>query len=78
MREDELTSINRRDFLLPATKLLQILNSGDEKKLCTLHGIGNVRARQIIKFHEEHGDFCKIDDLRRVLPKQFVAKFVEV
>lgn len=58
-------------------KLLQILNSRDEKLLCTLHGIGSVRARQIVKFHEEHGDFDRIDDLKRVLPKQFVTKFVE-
>ncbi|XP_039268613.2 kinesin-like protein KIF22 [Styela clava] len=60
-----------------ASKILEILNNGSEKDLKKLHGIGGVRASQIFSYRNENGSFENVEDLEKVLPKQFVHKFLE-
>lgn len=62
---------------LHASKVLQILNTGTEKELKKLRGIGAVRASQIYKHRMESGGFENIEDLKRILPEQFVRNFLE-
>lgn len=42
------------------------INSANEESLCTLPGIGTTRARQILEYRNEHGDFQKIEDIMNV------------
>lgn len=42
------------------------INSADVKLLCTLSGIGESRAKDIIAFREENGAFEKIEDIMKV------------
>jgi competence protein ComEA len=42
------------------------LNTAGETALCDLPGIGPTRARAIIAYREEHGDFQVIDELLEV------------
>lgn len=42
------------------------INTADVKALCTLSGIGESRAADIIKYREKHGDFKKCEDLMKV------------
>ncbi len=42
------------------------INTADEQELCTLPGIGESRAAEIVAYREKHGSFSTIEDLRRV------------
>ncbi len=42
------------------------LNTADITALCTLTGIGESKARAIIKYREKQGDFTAIEDLMKV------------
>lgn len=42
------------------------INTASVEELKTLPGIGDTRAKSIIKYREEHGDFQVIEDLMRV------------
>lgn len=42
------------------------INTADTNQLMTLPGIGEARARDIITYREEHGDFEKKEDLKKV------------
>lgn len=42
------------------------LNSADEAQLMTLTGIGAARAKDIIRYREEHGPFQTIEDIMKV------------
>ena len=42
------------------------LNTADEELLCTLPGIGESRAKSIIAYRREHGDFQKAEDIMNV------------
>lgn len=42
------------------------LNTADEAKLCTLPGIGESRAKAILKYRKEHGSFKKAEDVLMV------------
>ena len=42
------------------------LNTADEELLCTLPGIGESRAKSIIQYRQEHGNFQKVEDIMKV------------
>lgn len=42
------------------------INRADVAKLCTLSGIGESRAKDIISYRESHGGFAKIEDIMKV------------
>ncbi len=42
------------------------INTADEMELCTLPGVGETRARAIMEYRREHGDFEKIEDIQNV------------
>jgi len=42
------------------------INKADEAKLCELPGVGESRARAIIQYREEHGDFQSIEEIQNV------------
>ncbi len=42
------------------------LNTADQTELMTLNGIGEVRAKSILQYREEHGKFSAIDELKNV------------
>lgn len=42
------------------------LNTATENELCTLTGIGESRAKSIIQYRNEHGNFQKIEDIMKV------------
>ena len=42
------------------------LNTADEAMLCTLPGIGETRAKEILKYRKEHGRFSKVEELMEV------------
>lgn len=42
------------------------LNTATLEQLMTLRGIGEARARDIIAYREKHGDFQKIEDIKKV------------
>ncbi len=42
------------------------LNKADEAQLCTLPGIGESRAKSIIQYRREQGDFQKPEDIMKV------------
>jgi competence protein ComEA len=42
------------------------LNTADEAMLCTLPGIGETRAKEILKYRKEHGGFSKVEELMEV------------
>jgi comEA protein len=42
------------------------LNQADEEELALLPGIGPVRARAIVEYRREHGDFTSVEELTRV------------
>jgi competence protein ComEA len=42
------------------------LNTADEAMLCTLPGIGETRAKEILKYRKEHGGFTKVEELMEV------------
>ena len=42
------------------------INEADSQELEKLPGIGQVKARQIIAYREEHGTFKKLEDLKNV------------
>lgn len=43
------------------------INKADSQELEKLPGIGQVKARQIIAYREEHGTFKKLEDLKNVV-----------
>lgn len=47
-------------------KILEILNSGSLKELKSLQQIGDKKAKLILGWREIHGDFTKVEDLRKV------------
>ena len=47
------------------TELVNI-NQADEDMLCTIPGIGSVRAKQIIEYRETYGSFKTIEDIMNV------------
>ena len=42
------------------------LNTATLEQLMTLRGIGESRAKDIISYREKHGDFQKIEDIKKV------------
>lgn len=42
------------------------INTADETKLCELPGVGESRARAIIQYRKEHGDFKTIEEIQNV------------
>lgn len=42
------------------------INTATENELCTLTGIGESRAKSIIQYRTEHGNFQKIEDIMKV------------
>ena len=42
------------------------LNAATLEQLMTLRGIGEARARDIIAYREKHGDFQRIEDIKKV------------
>ncbi len=42
------------------------LNTADEAELCTLSGIGEAKAKAIIKYRESHGAFSTVEELMNV------------
>ncbi|MCM1064844.1 MAG: helix-hairpin-helix domain-containing protein [Eubacterium sp.] len=42
------------------------INTADAAQLCTLPGIGESRAADIIAYRESHGDFAACEDIMRV------------
>ena len=42
------------------------INTADESRFMELPGIGEVKAKSIVKYREEHGDFQSIDELTSV------------
>ncbi len=42
------------------------INSGDVKSLCSLRGIGEGRANDIIKYREKNGPFKRLEDIMKV------------
>lgn len=42
------------------------LNTADVQQLCTLSGIGESRAQDIIAYREEHGDFKNVEEIMNV------------
>lgn len=42
------------------------INLADEERLCTLPGIGESKARDIIAYREEYGEFQDIEDIMKV------------
>ena len=49
-----------------AGKQLVNINTASEEELCTLSGIGESRAKSIIRYRSEHGNFAKIEDIMNV------------
>ena len=54
----------RPDSLLPGERI--DLNTAPEKDLQRLPGIGESRAREIVRDRRENGDFASIEDITRV------------
>ncbi len=48
-----------------STGLINI-NRADEEMLCTIPGIGSVRAKQIIEYRDTYGNFKSIEDIMNV------------
>ncbi len=48
-----------------SSKLINI-NAADAEVLCTLPGIGESKAQEIIMYREEHGDFQSIEEIMKV------------
>lgn len=42
------------------------INTADEARLCTLPGIGESRAADIVRYREENGPFAAIEELQQV------------
>ena len=42
------------------------INTADESRLCTLPGIGQAKAQDIIAYREAHGEFVRIEDIMKV------------
>ena len=42
------------------------INTADVAALCTLPGIGEARARDIIAYRETHGDFASCEDIMKI------------
>lgn len=42
------------------------INTADEDMLCTLNGIGKTKAKAIIEYRNEHGNFSSVDELLNV------------
>ena len=42
------------------------INTADEKGLCDIPGIGSGRAKDILRYRTEHGDFKKIEEIMQV------------
>jgi competence protein ComEA len=42
------------------------INTASEKLLTTLPGIGKIKAAEIIKYRQLHGQFKEVSDLRKV------------
>ena len=42
------------------------INTADETLLCTLPGIGESRAKSIIAYRQEYGDFRKTEDIMNI------------
>lgn len=71
--KEETAGLEEREFLVnePEDNRKEAdrkvnLNTADETQLCTLPGIGVSRAKSIIAYREEHGDFQKIEDVMKV------------
>lgn len=52
---------------VPMERILRTeINQADEEDFCLLPGIGPQKAKAILQYREEHGDFENVDDLAQV------------
>ncbi len=42
------------------------INTADEETLMTLPGIGKSKAKAIVEYREEHGDYKSVDDIKQI------------
>ena len=47
-------------------KALLNINTATIEQLCTLSGIGEAKARAIVEYREQKGDFSRIEDIMKV------------
>lgn len=59
VQEDFQEKVSRDDGLIN-------INTADEAKLCELPGVGESRAKAILQYREEHGDFKTIEEIQNV------------
>ena len=69
-RDEKLPPMEENQGNTPGTygdgEAMVNINRADVAELCTLSGIGESRAKDIITYRENHGGFAKIEDIMKV------------